>query len=376
MPEVFISAGEASGDFLAGALVAEMKKIKPGLNCFGLGGPSLRSAGTKTFYDINELGVVGFWEVAKKLDFFRRVFSKIKAELEKQRPDLVLLVDYPGMNLRIAKLAKSMGLKVGYFVSPQFWAWKEGRVEAVKKYVDKMVVIFPFEVEFYKTHAITAEFYGHPFLDLVKPELPKEEFFKKNNLDPKLPLISFFPGSRKQQLEKHLPLVFKTLARLREDGLLFQTAWGLAPGISKERAAAMLPKELTFEVKLIDQERYSLMAATDFALSSVGTVTLELAILETPFLIFYKTSPLTYFLAKRWVKLPYVGLVNLVAGKKIVPEFLQGEAKPEKLAESAYFYLKEPLLANRLKEKLAVVRNKLGRPGALPPIAASFCRLV
>jgi len=376
MPEVFISAGEASGDFLAGALVAEMKKIKPGLNFFGLGGPSLRSAGTETLYDINELGVVGFWEVAKKLDFFRRVFARVKTELQNRKPDLVLLVDYPGMNLRIAKLAKSMGLKVGYFISPQFWAWKEGRVEAVKKYVDKMVVVFPFEVEFYKTHAITAEFYGHPFLDLVKPELPKEEFFKKNNLDQKLPLISFFPGSRKQQLEKHLPLVFKTLARLREDGLLFQTAWGLAPGISKERAAAMLRKEITFEVKLIDQERYSLMAATDFALSSVGTVTLELAILETPFLIFYKTSPLTYFLAKRWVKLPYVGLFNLVAEKKIVPEFLQSEAKPEKLAESAYFYLKEPLLADRLKEKLAVVRNKLGRPGALPQIAASFCRLV
>ncbi len=376
MPDVFISAGEASGDFLAGALVAEMKKIKPGLNFFGLGGPSLRSVGTETLYDIGELGVVGFWEVAKKIGFFRQVLSKVKTELENRKPDLVLLVDYPGMNLRIAKLAKSMGLKVGYFVSPQFWAWKEDRVEAVKKYVDKMVVIFPFEVEFYKKHGIEAEFYGHPFLDLVKPELPKEEFLKKNNLDPKLPLISFFPGSRKQQLEKHLPLIYKTLTRLRVDGLFFQTAWGLAPGITKERAAGMLPQKIEPEVKLIERERYSLMAATDFALSSVGTVTLELAILETPFLIFYKTSPLTYFLAKRWVKLPYVGLVNLVAEKKIVPEFLQSEAKPEKLAESAYFYLKEPLLDGCLKEKLTVVREKLGQPGALPQIAASFCRLV
>ena len=376
MPEVFISAGEASGDFLAGALAAEMKKIKPGLNFFGLGGPSLRAAGTETFFDIDELGVVGFWEVAKKLGFFRRVFSKVKAELQDRKPDLVLLVDYPGMNLKIARLAKLMGLKVGYFVSPQFWAWKEGRVEAVKKYVDKMVVLFPFEVEFYKKKGMDAEFYGHPFLDLVKPERPKDEFFKEHNLDPKLPLLSFFPGSRKQQLEGHLPLIFKTLSRLKQDGLLFQTAWGLAPGIAKEEAASMLPNEIESEIKLIDRERYSLMAATDFALSSVGTVTLELALLQTPFLIFYKTSPLTYFLAKRLVKLPYVGLVNLVAGKKIVPEFLQSEAKPEKLAESAYFYLKEPLLADRLKEKLKVVREKLGRPGALPQIAASFCRLV
>lgn len=376
MPDVFISAGEASGDFLAGALVAEMKKIKPGLNFFGLGGPSLREAGIHTFYDIGELGVVGFWEVAKKISFFRQVLSKVKTELQNRKPDLVLLVDYPGMNLRIARLAKSMGLKVSYFVSPQFWAWKEGRVEAVKKYVDKMVVIFPFEVEFYKKHGIDAEFYGHPFLDLVKPELSKQDFFKKHNFDPGLPLVSFFPGSRKQQLERHLPLIYKTLTRLREDGLLFQTAWGLAPGISKKQAAVMLPKRIEPEVKLIDQERYSLMVATDFALSSAGTVTLELAILQTPFLIFYKTSLLTYFLAKRWVRLPYVGLVNLVAEKKLVPEFLQLEAQPEKLAESAYFYLKEPLLAGWLKEKLTVVREKLGRPGALPQIAASFCRLV
>ncbi|MCI0405609.1 MAG: hypothetical protein L0209_05990 [candidate division Zixibacteria bacterium] len=249
-------------------------------------------------------------------------------------------------------------------------------METVKKYVDKMVVLFPFEVEFYKKHGLEAECYGHPFLDLVKPERPKEDFFRPNNLDPQRPLISFFPGSRKQQLEKHLPLIFKTLTRLRADGLHFQTCWGLAPGLTKERAERMLPKEFKPETKLIDRERYSLMAASDFALSSVGTVTLELALLQTPFLIFYKTSPLTYFLAKRWIKLPYVGLVNLVAEKKIVPEFLQSEATPEKLAESAYFYLKEPLLSGQLKEKLKLVREKLGSPGALPKIAASFCRLV
>ncbi len=376
MPEVFISAGEASGDFLAGGLADKMKKINPDLNFFGLGGPSLRGAGTQTLYDINDLGVVGFWEVAKKIRFFRQVLSKVKTKLEKRKPDLVLLVDYPGMNLKIARLAKSLGLKVGYFVSPQFWAWKEGRVETVKKYVDKIVVLFPFEVDFYKKHGIEAEFYGHPFLDLVKPEMPKAVFFRQENLDPQLPLITFFPGSRKQQLERHLPLIFKTLARLKSDGLRFQTCWGLAPGLSKERAVRLLPKEIQPEVKLIDRERYSLMAASDFALSSVGTITLELALLQTPFLIFYKTSPMTYYLAKRLVKLPYVGLVNLVAEKKIVPEFLQAEARPEKLAESAYFYLKEPLLAGRLKEELAAVREKLGRPGALPKIAASFCRLV
>jgi len=376
MPEVFISAGEASGDFLAGALVAEMKKINPNLNFAGLCGPSLRAAGTQTLYDINDLGVVGFWEVAKKIRFFRKVLTQVKTELQSRKPDLVLLVDYPGMNLKIARLAKSLGLKVGYFVSPQFWAWKEGRVETVKKCVDKMVVLFPFEVDFYKKHGLEAEFYGHPFLDLVKPEIPKAEFFRQNGLDSQLPLISFFPGSRKQQLERHLPLIFQTLSRLKADGLRFQSCWGLAPGLSKEHSAQMLPEEFKSEVKLVDQKRYSLMAASDFALSSVGTITLELALLQTPFLIFYKTSPLTYFLAKRWVKLPYVGLANLVAGKKIVPEFLQSEAAPEKLAESAYFYLKEPLLSARLKEKLATVRENLGSPGALPKIAASFCRLV
>lgn len=376
MPEVFISAGEASGDFLAGALVAEMKKINPELNFIGLGGPSLRATGAQTLYDINELGVVGFWEVAKKISFFRRVLSQVKAELQSRKPDLVLLVDYPGMNLKIAQLAKSMGFKVGYFVSPQFWAWKERRVEAVKKSVDKMLVLFPFEVDFYKKHGLEAEFYGHPFLDLVKPEMPKAEFFQQYNLDPQLPLISFFPGSRKQQLERHLPLIFKTLSRLKTDGLRFQSCWGLAPGVAKDEAAQRLPEEFKPEVKLIDRQRYSLMATSDFALSSVGTITLELALLQTPFLIFYKTSPLTYFLAKRWVKLPYVGLVNLVAERKIVPEFLQGEATPEKLAEYAYFYLKEPLLSGQLKEKLKTVREKLGQPGALPKIAASFCRLV
>lgn len=376
MPEVFISAGEASGDFLAGALAAEMKKIKPNLSFFGLGGPSLRSGGTETFYDMAELGVVGFWEVAQKIRFFREVFARVKKELEKRRPGLVLLVDYPGMNLRVAKLAKSLGLKVGYFVSPQFWAWKEKRVEAVKRYVDKMAVIFPFEAEFYKKHGIQAEFFGHPFLDLVKPEMSREEFFRRNGLDFKLPLISFFPGSRKQQLERHLPLIFKTLKRLKTDGLSFQAVWGLAPGIRKEEAIKKLEKAGESEIRLGENQRYALMAASDFALSSVGTVTLELALLQTPFLIFYKTSPATYFLARRWVKLPYVGLVNLVAEGKVVPEFLQSEATAEKLAETAYFYLKEPLLRSRLKEKLGTVKQRLGEPGALPKIAASFCELV
>ncbi len=376
MPEIFISAGEASGDFLAGALVAEMKKIRPDVSFFGLGGPALRLAGVETLQDINELGVVGFWEVAKKIGFFRQVFSRIKEELQRRKPALVLLVDYPGMNLRIAKLAKSMGIRVGYFVSPQFWAWKEKRIEAVKRYVDKMVVIFPFEVEFYKKHGINAEFFGHPILDLVKPEMPREEFFRRYGLDTRLPLVSFFPGSREQQLEKHLPLVFKTSARLKSDGLRFQACWGLAPGISKELAEEELARAGDLKIKIIEGERYSLMATSDFALSSVGTVTLELALLQTPFLIFYKTSPLTYFLAQRWVKLPYVGLVNLVAGEKIVSEFLQSEARPEKLAETAYVHLKEPLLSGRLKEKLGKVRQKLGQPGALSKIAVSFCELV
>lgn len=376
MPEVFISAGEASGDFLAGALVGEMKKIRPDLNFFGLGGPSLRAAGAETLFDIRELGVVGFWEVAKKISFFRKVFSRVKDELQKRKPALVLLVDYPGMNLRIAEAAKLSGLKVGYFISPQFWAWKEKRVETVKRNVDKMVVIFPFEVEFYQKHGIKAEFFGHPFLDLVQPERSKEEFFRKNGLNSKLPLISFFPGSRKQQLERHLPLIFQTLSRLQSDGLKFQAAWGLAPGISKAEAEKELVNTGALPISIIENERYSQMAASDFALSSVGTVTLELALLQTPFLIFYKTSPLTYSLAKRWVKLPCVGLVNLVAGEKIVPEFLQSEARPEKLAESAFFYLRELLLTGRLKQKLEKVREKLGEPGALPKIAASFCELV
>jgi lipid-A-disaccharide synthase len=376
MPEVFISSGEASGDLLAGALAQEMKKIRPDLNFFGLGGPALRTVGTEMFFDIRELGVVGFWEVAKKIRFFRKVFSRVKEELSKRKPALVLLVDYPGMNLRIAEAAKSSGLKVGYFISPQFWAWKEKRVETVRRHVDKMVVIFPFEVDFYRKHGVKAEFFGHPFLDLVKPERSKTEFFRQGGLDPKIPLISFFPGSRRQQLTRHLPLIFETLSRLQSDGLKFQAAWGLAPGISKIEAEKELAGAGDLPVTVIENERYSQMAASDFALSSAGTVTLELALLQTPFVIFYKTSPLTYFLAKRWVKLPYVGLVNLVAGEKIVPEFLQGGARPEKLAESAFFYLKEPLLTGRLKQKLEKVRQKLGKPGALPKIAASFCELV
>jgi lipid-A-disaccharide synthase len=376
MPEVFISAGEASGDFLAGALAAEMKKIRPDLKFFGLGGPALRAAGTETLFDIRELGVVGFWEVARKIGFFRKVFSRVTEELQRRKPALVLLVDYPGLNLRIAAVAKSSGLKVGYFISPQFWAWKEKRVETVRRSVDKMAVIFPFEVDFYRKHGIKAEFYGHPFLDLVKPERSKPEFFRQNGLDPKLPLISLFPGSRRQQLDKHLPLIFQTLALLQSDGLKFQAAWGLAPGISITEAEKKLAALSSLPIPIIDNERYALMAASDFALSSVGTVTLELALLQTPFLVFYQTTPVTYFLAKRWVKLPYVGLANLVAGGKIVPEYLQSEARPEKLAESVFFYLKEPLLAGRLRETLEKVREKLGEPGALPKIAAAFCELV
>ena len=376
MPEIFVSAGEASGDFLAGSLAAEMKKIDPSLNFFGLGGLALRAAGAQTFYDIQDLGVVGFWEVAKKIGFFRRVFHAVKKELETKRPDLVLLVDYPGMNLRIARLAKSLGLKVGYFISPQFWAWQERRVEAFKRHVDKVVVIFPFEVEFYQKEGINVEFFGHPFLDLVKPAVSKAEFFRRHKLNSKLPLVSFFPGSRRQQLEKHLPLIFKTLARLTQDGLKFQSAWGLAPGISKEQAAKRSQDALDLEITLVETDRYSLMSASDFAFSSVGTVTLELALLQTPFLIFYKTSPLTYFFAKRWVKLPYLGLANLALQEKIVPEFVQSEASVEKLAETAYFYMREPLLSSRLREKLGAVKHKLGEPGALPKIASSFCELV
>jgi lipid-A-disaccharide synthase len=361
--KILIVAGEASGDLHGSSLIRELKNINSHLQFFGIGGDRMKKEGMELVYHIDKLSIMGFFEVLKNLGLIREVMKTMVKLAEQRKPDLVVLIDYPGFNLRFAKRAKKMGIPITYYISPQVWAWGGNRVKKMKGLIDKMIVIFHFEKELYKKFDIDCEFVGHPLLEVVRPVLSKEDFQSKFDLRKNEVLLGLLPGSRWQEVEKILPIMVQTAELLGARIKTLRIMLGLASTIKKEKVEIILG-QFKSKVEIVENLTYDLMKHSDILLVASGTATLESAILGTPFLVLYKTGFWTYLLAKSLVSIPNIALANVVAGKKIVPEYIQNKAVPKNIAEEMYDILTNKQRYKSIQDELSIVKERIGEVGA------------
>lgn len=366
-----IVTGEASGDMHGANLIKAMRELAPGLRVCGMGGPELLAQGLEPLYDATKLSVVGLVEVFSHLGDIRAALRILEERLRNERPELLVLIDLPDFNLMMAKRAKRLGIPVFYYISPQVWAWRSGRVRKIKKLVDRLAVILPFEQEFYRQRGMQVDFVGHPLLDTVRADMSRDEFLRGHDLAPgSRPVIGLLPGSRSREVRTMLP-IFLAAARLLEKEL-GPVTWlvPVAATLDDETLAASGLRDCELEVRAVRGQRYELMAACDAVMAASGTVTLELGILGVPMLVAYRVSRLTHFLGRHLIKVKFASLVNLVAGRQVVPELLQDEATPEKIAQALKSLLVDQESRRRMKEDLRQVVHALGGTGATGRAAA------
>jgi lipid-A-disaccharide synthase len=373
--KILMVAGEASGDLHGSSLINELKKIDPGLQFFGIGGNRMKKEGMELIYHVDKLAFMGFFEVLKNLPFIRRVMRTMVSQVENRRPDMAVLIDYPGFNLRFAAKLKKLGIPVAYYISPQVWAWGGNRVKKMQHLIDKMLVVFPFEKPIYDKFNIDCDFVGHPFLDVTKPILSEEDFRRKFDIRKNDVTLGLLPGSRWQEVEKILPIMLESAkllgGRIRNLKLLL----GLAPTIEKEKIKVLL-KAAEPKVRIVENLTYDLMKHSDFLLVASGSATLECAVLGTPFLVIYRTGTWTYLLAKSLINIPNIALANVVAGKRVVSEFIQNKAVPQRISDEAYEILTDKKSYQNIREELAKVKGKLGKPGASKRAAEIVARML
>lgn len=361
--KLMVVAGEPSGDAHAAALVKALSE-RGDFDFFGATGPLMRAAGVETVVDSDELAIMGIVEVGRVFSKFIRAFRKLKAAAIERTPDAVILVDWPEFNLRLASSLHRRGLKVIYYISPQLWAWRPRRVRNIKRDVDLLLSILPFEVDWYKAHDVEhIAFVGHPLSGEVKARYGREEFCRRNDLDPSRPIVSFLPGSRHKELQRILPPMLAAIERLRGERPEVQPVVVVAPSRTVDETRAILAQHNSNNVTLIQHETREALAASDAAAIASGTATLEAALLETPMVVVYKESPINWHTLGRLISVTHFGLVNLVAGKEIATELMQDELTGEKLADELLKLL-QPETNKAKRESLRDVAHKLGEPGA------------
>ncbi len=360
---VLIVAGEASGDLHAANLIHQIKNIQPQIKFFGLGGNRLKQEGLDLYFNIVDLAVVGLFEVLKNLKKFREIFSGLLKEVDSRKPDLAILVDYPGFNLRLAAQLKKRQIPVIYYISPQVWAWGRERIKAIRQLVDMMLVVFKFEETLYQENGVAAKFVGHPLLDSAKPALSKEELFRQYSLDTKRFTFALLPGSREKEVSLLLPVMLaaaKIIYKRKPDSqFLILRSPTVNPGIFNR-----ITSHYRLPLVILSGMTCDGIAASDFAIVASGTATLETAILGVPMVILYKVSFLTWMYLKMAIKIPYVGLVNVIKQEKFIEEFIQYDATASKISRYCLATLNDPLKISRMKEGLRQVAGALGEKGA------------
>jgi len=373
MARILISAGEASGDLYAGAVTRGIKQLDPEAEVFGMGGDCLREAGGEVLFDIKDHSLMGFVEVLKKLPDVWKLRNAFIDLMEKRKPDVLLTIDYPGFNMRLARLAKERGINVVYFIAPQVWAWRPGRAADVAKVTDKIACIFPFEYDLYKSYGADIEFIGHPLVDTVKPSLSRKEAEELAGKRTGHPLILLMPGSREMEIQRLLPVMLGAAKILKQKRPELDFAIPRAATIAKEILEDSI-RQAGLDIRLIEGHNYDVMSVADFAIVTSGTVTLEAAMCGLGCAILYKSSPVSFWIAKRVVKIPNIGLPNIVAGRQIEPELLQDDCTPEKIAATTLELLEAERFA-RLQRDLQEVKEKLGEPGAVKRVAELVLRM-
>ncbi|MBU2540573.1 MAG: lipid-A-disaccharide synthase [Candidatus Omnitrophica bacterium] len=379
MKTIFIVAGETSGDRHGASLVKALQDKHLEIKFFGLGGKYLQEAGVKLLFNITDLAVVGFFEVLHNLAKFRSIFVKTLNEIKRIKPACCILIDYPGFNLRLARELKKMHIPVIYYISPQVWAWHRSRVKLIKKYVDKMIVVFEFEKEFYRRFGIEAEFVGHPLLDAVEIKKDSNQLIKKYNLKKEKTTIALLPGSRKKEIQKLLPIMLES-ARIIDKNNQRNTQFIFIQSNTLNNDSSLTPllegfKDLDL-IKVSEDEIYDCLSASDLAIVASGTATLETALTSTPMVIIYKLNLLSWMLARLLVKIPYIGLVNVVAGEKVVPELIQFKAQPRLIGRACLELLSDKGKYQEIKLKLDSLKKRLGKVGASKSAAEIIAKLI
>ncbi len=379
---VLIVAGEASGDLYGSLVMRAMGEAGRRVEFTGIGGPAMRTAGIHPLGDAGALGVTGFLEVLGSARAIWGAYREAGRMLTTSaaRPDLVLLIDYPDFNLRLAGKAHRAGVPVLYFVSPQVWAWRKGRVRQIAETVDRMLVILPFEEAIYRGAGVPAEFVGHPLLDLVRVERTRDQALRPLGLDPKRPVVALLPGSRGNELQAHLPAMLAAAVLLRNEFKDLQFVLPVAPTLNGDeirkrietalgRGPGRDPRAEGPGWALAWEHRYDAVAASDAAVVASGTATLETALLGVPMVIVYRMNALTYALARLLSDVPHIGMPNLIAGERVVPELVEEACTGPQIARELRRILTDPRASETMRRGLAGVRSRLGRPGAIPRVA-------
>ena len=364
-----ICAGESSGDALAAGLVRELAALEPDIACSGMGGARMRAAGVDTLVDVEELAVFGLVDVLVSYPRLRRLFRRMCAHLEATRPDLLVLVDYVEFNLRLAAHARRLGIRVLFYVSPQLWAWRPGRIHRIQQSVDAMAVLFPFETELYERAGVPVRYVGNPLVDRVQP--PQQGLHERVGLPAQARVVGLLPGSRGGELKRHWPLLVETTRRLHAADPALRFVVALAPGVTTDRLSTLAGfDDLPLDFVSDDPGTHALMAGAELLLITSGTATLEAGLLQAPMLVLYRLGALSHAVFSRLVKLENIALVNIVAGERLVPEYLQRDANPEWLAREALELLQHPDRLAAMREALLQVRERLGEGGADRRVAA------
>lgn len=371
LKRVMIIAGEASGDLHGSGVVRELKRLDPNIDVYGVGGDRMKREGMNLVYDIRELGFMGFFEVLKHIPFVRTMERTLEQIVKFKRPDVLVLIDYPGFNLRFAAVAKRYNVKIVYYISPQVWAWNKGRVRKMRGLIDKMLVIFPFEVDFYKHEGIDAEFVGHPLLEVLEPQLDKQSLCKRYGIDGQKEIIALLPGSRLQEIENIFPTMLRAAKGVAAE-LDMEIAVGIAPTLEEKYFKTFFKVD---NVHLVKGATYELMQHSRFAFVTSGTATLETACFGTPMFVVYRTSWLTYLIGRAMIRVKNIGLVNIVAQKRIVPEFVQHQATAKNLMRAALELLRDPDRVTDMKAELSKIRGMLGEHGASRTVAERIAQM-
>jgi lipid-A-disaccharide synthase len=357
--------GEASGDVHGANLVKALHRQDADLKIFGVAGEQLEQTDFEVLFNVSKLTGMGLVELVGNLRNIWQAYRILRDSLKQRRPDLLILIDFPDFNLRLARIANSLKIPVLYYISPQIWAWRRGRVRRIAKSVDRMAVVFPFEVDFYRRHGVNVTFVGHPLLETVLAQRSREEVLARYGLDPGKKTIALLPGSRHGEISRHLPTMLAAAARMQAaDRVQFFCL--RASTIDNADLRSMVAD---VKIPIVEQDRYDAVRAADVVWTASGTATLETALLTRPMVIVYRMSWLTYFIARLLVRVEHIGMVNLIAGKRLVPELVQGDFTPPRLIAETRRFLNDNQLRSGVVEELTRVRERLGSPGAANRVA-------
>ena len=363
MKKILIVSGEASGDLHGANLVRELKRDNPSLAFFGVGSKRMRESGVQMLADASEISVVGGTEVLTHLGAIYRVYSGLKRFLRVERPDLLVLIDFPDFNIMLGKAAKKLGIPVLYYISPQVWAWRKGRIKKIAEIVKAVVVVLPFEVELYKSAGVDVRFAGHPLTDVVKSEYTKVEAREHLGLDHARRTIALLPGSRKKEIMHLLPDMLEAARELDAAFRDLQFVLPVAPTLTVDFIRQHVERS-GVRVKIVDGGVYDVLRASDAAIVTSGTATLETGLMGVPMVIVYRMSRLSYLIGRMIIDVDHVGLVNIIAGKRLVPELIQRDATPQNMADAVSKMLRDPVYYKEITDGLAAVRAQLGDAGA------------